>query len=232
MIDNLPSWITLVFILTFFSTIVFFHYANNKPKLVTFFILLWSLIHAILAYLGFYQVIESVPPRFALVLIPSTIIIIYGLMPKQRQWVLENRNIKFSTFLHSIRLPMEIVLFGLFINKMIPEIMTFEGRNFDIIMGVTAPIIGWLVMNKKISKKLLLFWNILGLVLIMTILIIAILSAELPFQQFGFEQPNQAVNFFPFILLPATIVPIVIWTHLTDIIKLRFDINHGHALLK
>ena len=47
-----------------------------------------------------------------------------------------------------------------------------------------------------------------------------ILSSELPIQMFGFEQPTTAPNYFPFILLPATIVPIVIYTHLTDIIKL------------
>ena len=108
---------------------------------------------------------------------------------------------------------------------MIPELMTFEGRNFDIIAGVSAPVIGILFWKNKISKKILLFWNFAALSLVLFILFNAILSAELPFQQFGFNQPNRAILFFPFILLPATIVPIVIHTHILDIIKLIKEIK-------
>ncbi len=108
---------------------------------------------------------------------------------------------------------------------MIPELMTFEGRNYDVLMGVTAPIIGWLFVKNKLNKKFLLGWNITGLILVSFILFIGILSADLPFQQFGFEQPNRGINYFPFVLLPATIVPIVIWTHLSDIIKLIKEIK-------
>ena len=46
-----------------------------------------------------------------------------------------------------------------------------------------------------------------------------------PFQKFGFEQPNKAITYFPFILLPALIVPLVIWTHLSDILKLIFELK-------
>ncbi|WP_108870254.1 hypothetical protein [Aquimarina aquimarini] len=88
-------------------------------------------------------------------------------------------------------------------------------------MGITAPVIGWSFLKNKISKQLLLGWNIVELALVLFILINGILSAKFPFQQFGFEQPNRGINYFPFVLLPATIVPIVIWTHLSDIIKLR-----------
>jgi len=98
--------------------------------------------------------------------------------------------------------------------------MTFEGRNFDIIMGITAPVIGLLLINRKLNTKVLFVWNIVGLLLVSFILFNGLLSAEVPFQQFAFDQPNRAVAYFPFVLLPATVVPIVIWTHISDIIKL------------
>jgi len=120
---------------------------------------------------------------------------------------------------------MEFVLLYLFIYDMIPQLMTFEGRNFDIIAGVTALIVGMLYAKGKVSEKILLVWNVLGLILILFILINGILSAELPIQQFAFEQPNRALNYFPFILLPAIVVPLVIYSHITDIIKLRSEIN-------
>lgn len=225
MIENLPNWIDLTFAAACILTIVLFYFSNGKPKKLTLLIVAWSVIQSFLAYIGFYQITDTMPPRFGLVLIPATILIIYGLLPKQRRWFFEKRDSKTSTFLHSVRLPIEIVLFGLFTHKMIPELMTFEGRNYDIVMGITAPIIGYLFMKQKISKKILLAWNVVGLILVLIILFYGILSSELPFQQFGFEQPNLGINYFPFVLLPATIVPIVIWTHLSDIIKLRKEIK-------
>ena len=145
MIENLPNWIELLFLVTFVLTIGLFYNSNGKPKRLTFLIVLWSILQSILAYVGFYQNTDSIPPRFALVLIPATVLIIYGLLPKQQKWISEKRDTRISTFLHSVRLPVEIVLYGLFTYKMIPELMTFEGRNYDIIMGITAPVIGWLL---------------------------------------------------------------------------------------
>jgi len=225
MIENLPNWIDLTFVVTCLLTIVLFYFSNGKPKKLTLLIVAWSMIQSVLAYIGFYQITDTIPPRFGLVLIPATILIIYGLLHNQQRWFIEKRNTKISTYLHAVRLPVEIVLFGLFTHKMIPELMTFEGRNYDIVMGITAPIIGYLFMKQKISKKILLAWNIVGLILVLFILFNGILSSELPFQQFGFEQPNRGINYFPFVLLPATIVPIVIWTHISDIIKLRKEIK-------
>jgi len=225
MIENLPIWVDSTFIVTCVLTISLFHFSNGKPKKLTLLIIGWSIMQSILAYIGFYQNTDSIPPRFGLVLIPTTILIIYGLLPKQLKWVLETRQTKISTFLHSVRLPVEIVLYGLFINEMIPELMTFEGSNYDVLIGITAPIVGWLFLKQKINKKILIGWNIIGLLFVIFILFNGILSSELPFQQFGFEQPNRAIIYFPFVLLPSTIVPIVIWTHISDIIKLIKEIK-------
>ena len=225
MVENLPNWIESLFLITWVLTVGLFYYSNGKPTKLTLLIILWSILHSVLAYFGFYQITDSLPPRFGLVLIPSTLLIVFGLLPKQRKWALDHRDMQFSTFLHTVRLPIEIVLYGLFTHQMIPELMTFEGRNFDILMGITAPIIGWIFLKKKINKKIVLGWNVMGLCLVLFILGNGILSAELPFQQFGFDQPNRAINYFPFVLLPATIVPIVVWTHLIDILKLRREIK-------
>jgi len=220
MVENLPIWIEVLFIICFLFTILQFYYSNGKPNSLMVFLLIWSLAHSILAFVGFYQITDTLPPRFGFVLIPVIALIIYGCLPKQRQWVIKNRNVERSTFLHTVRIPVEIILYYLFLDQMIPELMTFEGRNYDIIAGLTAPVIGVLLMKKKISKKGLILWNVFGLFLILFIFINALLSAELPFQQFAFDQPNRAISYFPFILLASTVVPIVIYTHITDIIKL------------
>ena len=225
MIEGLENWINIIFIIILIFTIGVFHFSNGKPKLLTILIISWTIVQSLISLSGFYTNTDAFPPRFGLVIIPVLIVLAFSLLPKQRNFILNVRNNKLSTFLHCIRLPIEIILLQLFLYGMIPELMTFEGRNFDIIAGVTAPVIGILFWKNKISKKILLFWNFAALSLVLFILFNAILSAELPFQQFGFNQPNRAILFFPFVLLPATIVPIVIHTHILDIIKLIKEIK-------
>ena len=98
--------------------------------------------------------------------------------------------------------------------------MTFEGRNFDILIGIIAPIIGYYVTKGLIKRKSLIMWNAIGLFFVLFIVVNAVLSIEGPFQVFAFDQPNKAVNYFPYVLLPAVIVPIVIYTHISDILIL------------
>lgn len=230
MIEELPNWINVIFLLTAGVTVLMFYFANGRRVDILIMLIIWSAIQSYLALKGFYHVTDTLPPRFVLVLLPTTILIIISLLPKYRDKFLKNRNLTVSTFLHSVRIPVEIILFYLFVNKMIPELMTFEGRNFDILAGLTAPIIGTLVLTRRASNRLLIFWNVISLGLVCLILINGILSSELPFQKFGFEQPNRAIIYFPFILLPAVIVPIVIYTHLTDLVILIKERKTAHTI--
>jgi len=99
--------------------------------------------------------------------------------------------------------------------------MTFEGRNFDILSGITAPVIYYFgFKGKGLNTKLLLTWNFICLTLLINIVINAILSVPFSFQKFGFDQPNIALLYFPFIWLPCCIVPLVLLAHLASIRKL------------
>jgi hypothetical protein len=99
--------------------------------------------------------------------------------------------------------------------------MTFEGRNFDILSGITAPFIYYFgFIKNKLDKKIILAWNFLCLGLLINIVGIALLSAPFPFQKFAFSQPNIALAYFPFVWLPCCIVPLVLFSHLVTIRQL------------
>ena len=101
--------------------------------------------------------------------------------------------------------------------------MTFEGRKFDILAGITAPIIYWVAFrNGQTNRSLLIIWNFLTLILLFNIVITAFLAFPSPIQQIALEQPNRAVMFFPFIWLPALVVPIVLFSHLASLWQLFF----------
>lgn len=221
MITDLPPYINWIFFAIVIYTIAMFYLSNGKNLKLTLVIVAWSVIQCLLAYSGFYTNTEAMPPRFTFLLLPATLAIIYSVLPKQRTKIIEDRDLRVSTFLHTVRIPVEICLFLLFTHKMVPELMTFEGRNFDILAGIAAPIIGFLYLKNRIGTKGMMVWNVIGLGLVLFILGNGVLSTELPFQQFAFDQPNRAMMYVPFVLLPATVVPIVVFTHITDILKLR-----------
>ena len=226
MIENLPSWINYLFIITCLLTVYLFYQANGKRIKIFIGIAIYACLQSLLAYFGFYQVVDSVPPRVIFVMLPFLAMLAYGLLPTQISIVIASRNLVCSTYLHSIRILIEIILYHLFLQKMIPELMTFNGRNFDILAGLTAPIMALLHHKKKIDNQILLIWNFAALALVLFILINGILSAQIPIQQFAFNQPNRAILYFPFILLPSIIVPIVIYSHLTDILILLKKIKN------
>ena len=121
-------------------------------------------------------------------------------------------------WIHLVRIPVELVLYWLFLNQAVPEVMTFAGRNFDIIAGISAPLLIYFAFIKKVGGKwLIIGWNLVMLGLLVNIVTTAILALPSNFQQIAFEQPNWAVLNFPFSWLPAFVVPVVFFAHLVSL---------------
>lgn len=214
MIDQLPAYINIVFILTTLLTILLFLKAVNFQKAGIVILLALLIFQGFLSFNGFYQV----PLRIPVLVMPSLLIIFILFSGKFSNKWLPTVSLPWLTALHTIRIPVEMVLFWLYKEKQIPVNMTFEGWNYDILSGITALPMLWISLsNSSIKKKFLLGWNFICLGLLLTIVTIAVLSAKLPIQQWGFDQPNVAIQHFPFAWLPSVIVPIVLMAHLTSI---------------
>lgn len=223
---DIPIYVSILFIATTVLTVVLFYRVcksvspsvANKIMIV---LAIWIALQGMLSASGFYLKTDTIPPRFALAVIPTFIAMIYFLMNKTSQSFFDKLPLKDLTTLHICRVPVEIVLLWLFQSQQIPQSMTFEGRNFDILSGLTALPMAWFAFqNGEIKRIPLLIWNIICLVLVLIIVTIGILSAPTPFQQWAFEQPNVGVLKFPFVWLPSMVVPIVIFCHLVSIKRL------------
>ena len=175
-----------------------------------------------LTFNNFYNTdTKSFPPKFLFLIIPPLLVILILFTTKKGRSFIDKLPLINLTYLNVVRIPVELVLYWLFLNNTVPELMTFAGRNFDVISGISAPFIAYFDLQKqKIDKKIILVWNFIALGLLMNIVINAILSAPFSFQKFGFDQPNIAILNFPFSWLPAYIVPTVLFGHLASIRKL------------
>jgi hypothetical protein len=227
MIPNLPIYVNAVFIITTLLTVFLFFKAGGKSKTAIGILFLWLLLQAILSYAGFYLVTKTVPPRFVLLALPAVLFIVLLFITAKGRTYINNLDAKTLTLLHVVRVPVELCLYWLFLHKSIPQLMTFEGRNFDILAGLTAPIIFYFgYIKNKLGKKVLLLWNFVCLGLLLNIVVNAILSAPSNFQQFAFEQPNTAILYFPFVWLPCCVVPLVLLAHLVCLKKLLVKKQH------
>lgn len=228
MIEGLPVYVSPVFIGTTFLTVGFLFYAiktsgaDTLPvKAALFLIAFWLVFHTSLSLGGFFQNTAAVPPRIvAFGAFPGFLLIVIYLVFFRESFV-ERLPLKTLTLLHVIRIPVELVLLWLFQVGQIPQSMTFEGRNFDILSGISAPIIYFAAFRgDRVNRTLLTAWNIAALLLLINIFVTAVLSFPSPMQQIAFDQPNRAIMFFPFSLLPAVVVPIVLFSHLASLWKL------------
>jgi len=218
--EQVPVYVSIIFILTVFATLALFYRAMQKPRKAMLVIGLWIIVQSIISLRGFYWVTNSLPPRFLLVILPPVLLAIGLVFTKWGSAFIAKLDMKKLTLLHSVRIPVELILFSLCYYKAVPAVMTFEGRNFDILAGLTAPIVYYLLLKNRMNWKLLLAWNVICLLLLMNIVTIALLSAPFPFQRFGFDQPGIAILYFPYVLLPGCIVPLVLFSHLVVIKRL------------
>ena len=221
------------FILITALSIWLFYQALGRSSRFLLTALIWSLCLSFLAIQGFFLETDTIPPRIMLAVLPTLAYVMYTLVKHD----LAKINPLYLLGIHSIRIPVELTLYGLFLASLIPEIMTFSGWNLDILVGISAVLIlvyQWRT-GKHLSRNVLIVWNVLGLGFLLTIVGIAILSAPLPFQQLAFEQPNVAVLRFPYVLLPGVVVPLVLLSHLLSlkyVLRLRgksSDVMQGEA---
>lgn len=217
---NFPLHLPVVFMLSLLFALYMLSRAAHTSR-IWLFAGIWMAITGSLAWFGFFKVTDTLPPRFLVAVLPPLLLFIYLLVSQRGRLWLSGFDLKKLTLLQTFRIPVEMVLYWLFLEKLTPELMTFQGRNLDIFSGLTAPLMYYMVFVKKQwSQQVLLGWNVLCLGLLFFTVTNGILSAPSPFQQFAFDQPNLAVLLFPFIWLPAVAVPIAYASHIISIVQL------------
>jgi len=114
----------------------------------------------------------------------------------------------------AFRVPVELLLHRLFAEGLVPIQMTYLGRNFDVLSGISAALLAaWLAGGRR-SRGLVLAWNVFGLVLLANIVVIAALSTPAPFRQFLTEPANRLPSMFPYVWLPTCLVQAALLGHL------------------
>ncbi|MDP2189434.1 MAG: hypothetical protein Q8J69_12220 [Sphingobacteriaceae bacterium] len=110
--------------------------------------------------------------------------------------------------LHLWRVPFAFVLLWFYQAGLSPIDLTFEGFNYDIIIGLTAPVIGSLAFSQKmLTKEIVLGWNAIGTILLLISGILVLLEIQ--------SNAASALQFqeLPYLLLLGFLMPLSLFAH-------------------
>ena len=228
--ENVPAFVPYTFVAITIATLCFIISAvhsgtggrrTSTPLITVIMLIVWLFITALLAFLEFTLDFEARPPRLFLLMgiIIGALIILFA--RRQSRAFFREMPLTTLTYIHIIRVPVELVLWWLASAGVVATKMTFEGSNFDILTGVTAPFAAIFLLGlRSKSKFAAIVWNVAGLVLLVNIVQMAIRATPYFYDPSVFDQPNIAVFYFPFIWLPTFVVPAVLFAHLVSLYKL------------
>ncbi|NMM50880.1 hypothetical protein [Marinigracilibium pacificum] len=209
----------LLSILMIVSPIVFFLKSPEKNKLTRNYLLIITIWMIYILGLSFSGVLKSfdLPPRVPLLIIIPSIILSVWLTGQS----IFKRNLSvfsqtFPVFIQAFRVGVEMLIFGAILYGFFPAGVSFDGTNYDIIVGISALFTGFLMVKNFIGKKGVLAWNIISLVILtgtgLTFVATYYLTDNFP------EEVNRAnLTEFPFVLLPGILLPFAIFYHVVSI---------------
>jgi hypothetical protein len=103
-----------------------------------------------------------------------------------------------------------------------PDIMTFHGRNVDILVGLSAPLVAYYCFVRRAwPERVALWWNWAGILILLNVVVQAQLSAPTPFRVFVTQPPTTFIAHVPYIWLPAFLVPLAWLLHAVSLRQLR-----------
>ncbi len=186
----------------------------------------WLLYVGLLGYFGVARNTTMRPPGIAFILIPVVIflgVFIFRMTSAAGLGVVLAIPLWIILGAQSFRMVVELFLHQLWLNGLIPKMLTFEGANVDIFIGLSAPLIAWLSTRGSSGRKLVFIWNVLGLLALANVVIRALLTAPGPFHFIHAEVPNLMFGTFPFMFIPAFFVPLAVVLH---VVALRASCLH------
>lgn len=178
-------------------------------------------IQTLLSYQGIFSDFTTLPPKVMVLPVSCFIITAIVATRKSTARLLQQIPETWLIYVQSFRIMMEIILWRLVVEQVIPIQMSFEGHNFDILSGIIPPIIAFLVIKKKVlGRSWLIVANIIGIALLMIIFAIAIMSTPSPLRVYMNEPANTMIAHWPFVWLPGFVAPLALFFHVLSLKQL------------
>ena len=118
----------------------------------------------------------------------------------------------------AFRLPLELVMHRAAVAGIMPDVMSFTGYNFDIVIGATALPLALVVWRRRPPRRLIALWNVTGQILLLIVVGVAFAASPV-FRAFGDAELNVWVTQFPYVWI-AVMVAAALFGHVVTLRKL------------
>ncbi|MBV6646721.1 MAG: hypothetical protein KI790_14790 [Cyclobacteriaceae bacterium] len=152
------------------------------------------------------------PPRVPLfIVIPAIALIIVGVNSRYAQRFMTTTPLHVPILMQSFRVLVELLIYATYLKGVFPLRATFEGLNFDILVGISAVFVGVGVYRGLIKAQAVVIWNIASL----GILLVTVYSFISTYYFMDFAEVGDSAKFveFPYILLASVLLPAAIFLH-------------------
>lgn len=183
----------------------------------------WMAYSGILAARGMLLDPGSLPPPMIRILVPGLLLVFFAAFSTFGARLAKHLGYPALIGFHAFRLPLEGLLWWFHHQGRLPVQMTFEGRNLDILTGLSAIVAAALAWRGTAGRRTALIWNLAGLALLLNIMAVAILSIPGPLRAFHDEPANTLVLHFPYVWIPAIFVMAALLGHLVLFRKILAD---------
>lgn len=194
---------------------------RSLPGAATGAIAAWLALSAGLAHSGVLARFDVAPPR--VLLLPLTALASLALLSRtdRMKRLLAATPRAWPIALMSFRLPVELMLWQAYREGAVPRHLTFEGRNFDVLVALSAPLVAWAVARGRLGARAVVVWNVAGLALLANVVGMAVTSVPGPARLDWPGPPMTLVATAPFVWLPAFLVPVAAFGHVLSLLSLR-----------
>jgi hypothetical protein len=191
----------------------------------------WLTYVGLLAYFGVFKNTAMRPPGTVFLLVPVFLFLLFFFVFVVRSTAGARIALAFPLWVlvgtESFRIGVELVLHRLWMDGLVPKMLTFDGANVDIYIGASAALIAWLSTRGRWGMRLALAWSVLGLLALANVVVRAVLTSPGPLNLIHAEVPNRMFGTFPFLLIPGFFVPLAVVLHLLAIRAISSQLRPG-----
>ncbi len=184
---------------------------------------LWLSVTFELARGGFFQHFDALPPRVMVAAFTALIAALVWTRSATGRRFVEGAPLAVIAGLQVFRVPVEVALHALYTRGAIPVRMTWSGRNVDVFVGLTAPLVAYAFHRAWIGRRAFALWHLASLAALVNIVATSAMSFPGPMRRFHEGVSAQIVATAPFIWLPALLVPFAAASHVVSLRALWRD---------
>jgi hypothetical protein len=178
---------------------------------------LWLAAAAALARSGVLADWTALPPRWPLLpLIALVTFVALGMTRTFRRLLAELPPWQ-PVALQTFRVGVELAFWRLHAEGLAPVQVTFEGRNFDGLVGLTAPVVAAAIAMGWLGPRMAIVWNLFGLTMLVNAIGTVATSTPGPLHLNWPGEPFTAIAALPIIWIPALLAPVGIFLHFVSI---------------